>query len=89
MQAIGQELLTYAKNSLESASHTATALLEAKTLDEVIQLNTDLAKSSFEALLARSAKISEMGVTIASEALAPWGGRMEATLAKFAKSPAA
>ena len=89
MQAIGQEILTYARSSLESASNAATALLEAKTLDEVIQLNTDLAKSSLEALLARSAKLSEMGVSIASEALAPWGGRVEATFAKFAKPAAA
>ena len=83
IQALGQELLTYAKSSLESASHAATALLEAKTLDEVIQLNTDLAKASVETLLARSAKLSEMGVSIANEALAPWGGR------KFAKPAAA
>lgn len=89
MQAIGREILTYARSSLESASQTAAALLEAKTLDEVIQLNTDLAKSSLEALLARSAKLSEMGVSIANEALAPLGGRMEATFAKLAKPAAA
>jgi phasin family protein len=89
MQAIGQEILTYTKSSLESASQAATAFLEAKTLDEVIQLNTELAKSSLAALLARSAKLSEMGVSIANEALAPWGGRVEATFAKFAKPAAA
>jgi len=88
MQAIGQEILTYAKSSLESASQAATALLEAKTLDEVIQLNTDLAKTSLETMLARSAKLSEMGVSVANEALAPWGGRMGATFAKLLK-PAA
>jgi phasin family protein len=88
MQAIGQEILTYARSSLESASQAATALLEAKTLDEVIQLNTDLAKTSLETMLARSAKLSEMGVSVANEALAPWGGRMGATFAKLMK-PAA
>jgi phasin family protein len=88
MQAIGQEILTYARSSLESASQVATALLEAKTLDEVIQLNTDLAKTSLETMLARSAKLSEMGVSVANEALAPWGGRMGATFAKLVK-PAA
>jgi hypothetical protein len=85
MQAIGQEILLYARTSLESASHTATALLGAKTLDEVIQLNSDLAQESLKALLTRSAKLSEMGVTVASETLAPLGVRMEATITKFAK----
>ena len=85
MQAIGQEILLYARSSLESASHTATALLGAKTLDEVIQLNSDLAQESLKALLSRSAKLSEMGVTVASETLAPLGVRVEATITKFAK----
>ncbi|HUZ73135.1 MAG TPA: phasin family protein [Stellaceae bacterium] len=85
MQAIGQEILLYARSSLESASQTATALLGAKTLDEVIQLNSDLAQESLKALLARSAKLSEMGVTVASETLAPLGVRVEATITKFAK----
>jgi phasin family protein len=88
LQALGKEILTYARSSLEHASQTATALLGAKTFDEVIQLNNDLAKSNLETMLARSAKLSEMGVTIASDALAPLGGRVEATLAKFTKAAA-
>ena len=58
-------------DALDSASQTATALLGAKTFDEVVQLNTELAKASLEALLARSAKLSEMGVSLASGAFAP------------------
>jgi hypothetical protein len=88
LQALGQEILTYARSSLESASQTATALLGAKTFDEVIQLNSDLAKASLETMLTRSAKLSEMGVTIASDTLAPLGGRVEATFAKFTKAAA-
>jgi phasin family protein len=88
LQALSKEILTYARSSLEHASQTATALLGAKTFDEVIQLNNDLAKSNLETMLARSAKLSEMGVTIASDALAPLGGRVEATLAKFTKAAA-
>jgi len=88
LQALGKEILTYARSSLEHASQTAAALLGAKTFDEVIQLNNDLAKSNLETMLARSAKLSEMGVTIASDALAPLGGRVEATFAKFTKAAA-
>ncbi|HXQ49583.1 MAG TPA: phasin family protein [Stellaceae bacterium] len=89
VQAIGQEILTYAKSSLKSASHTATALLGAKTLDEVIQLNSDLAKETLETMVERSAKLSEMGVSLASEAMAPIGGRVEATFAKLGRPLAA
>jgi hypothetical protein len=89
LQAIGQEMLAYATNAFESASQTATALLGAKTLDEVIQLNSDLAKSALDTMVERSAKLSEMGVILANETLAPLGNRVEATLAKFARSTAA
>jgi hypothetical protein len=40
-------------------------------------------------LLAGSAKLSEMSVKLASEALAPIGGRVEATIHKLAKPLAA
>ena len=89
LKAISEEMFTYAFSALETASHTATALLGAKTLDEVMQLNSDLAKTSLETLVARSTKLSEMGVSDASGALKPLGTRFEATLVKFGKPVAA
>ena len=83
--AMTEELLGYARTTLASASQTATALLTARTLDEVIQLNSELARASVESLLQQSSKLSEMGVTCANEALAPLGGRVEATIAKLTK----
>jgi hypothetical protein len=89
LQAIGEEVLGYARLSFESASKTAKALLGAKTLDEVIKLNSDLARTSFETMMARSARLSEMSVTVANETLAPLGGRVEATISKMTKAVAA
>lgn len=89
LEAIGKELMGYARTSLETASQTATAILGAKTFEEVVQLQTDLAKSNLETLLQGSAKLSELGVTVANEAFAPLGSRVEATLAKLAKPLAA
>jgi len=71
LEAIGKELMGYARTSLETASQTASALLGAKTFEEVVQLQTDLAKSNLETLLQGSAKLSELGVSVANEALAP------------------
>jgi hypothetical protein len=83
LQAIGQELVLYAASSLETASQTATALLGARTLDEVLRLNNDLASRTLETLAERTAKLSEMGAALASEALAPLGGRVEATFTRL------
>lgn len=89
LEAIGREMIGYARVSFENAAEAAAALLGAKTLDDVVQLNTEFAKVNLERLLAGSAKLSEMGVKVANEALAPLGSRVEATFQKLGKPLAA
>ncbi len=88
-EAIGKEVMGYARNSLENAAEAAAALLAAKTFEDVVQLNTDFAKASFERMVERSTKLSEMGVKVANEALAPLGDRVGATFQKLGKPLAA
>ena len=89
LQAIGQESSPMRATSLETASQTATALLGAKTLDEVVRTQREFAKSNLDTVLERSAKLSEMGMAVASETLAPLGGRVEAALASADADPPA
>ncbi len=80
LEAIGKEVILYARRSFEQAAETATALLGAKTLEDVFQLNSEFAKANLERLIERSAKLSEMSVKVTNDALAPLGGRVEATI---------
>ncbi len=89
LEAIGKEVIVYARTSFEKAAETATALLGAKTIEDVFQLNADFAKASLERLIERSTKLSEMGAKVASDALTPLGGRVEATIQALAKPLAA
>ena len=89
LEAIGKEVMGYARSSLENAAEAATALLAAKTFEDVVQLNTDFAKASLERMIERSTKLSEMGAKVANEALAPLGSRVEATFQRFGKPLAA
>ena len=89
LEDIGKEVILYARRSFEQAAETATALLGAKTIEDVFQLNSEFAKSNLERLIERSAKLSEMGVKLANEALAPLGGRVEATIHTLSKPNAA
>jgi hypothetical protein len=68
---------------------TATALLGAKTIEDVFELNTALAKANIAGIIERSAKLSELSIKVANETLAPLGGRMEATIHKLSKPLAA
>lgn len=85
LEAIGKEVILYARSSFEQAAETATALLGAKTFEDVFLLNSEFAKTNLERLFERSAKLSEMGIKLANEALAPLGGQVEATIHKLSK----
>ena len=88
-EAIGQEVMAYTRVTIEQTSETARALLAARTFEDVVRLQTDLAKRSFECLVSGSAKLSELGASLASATFAPWNGRVETVLAHFAKPMAA
>jgi hypothetical protein len=89
LEAIGKEVILYARRSFEQAAETATALLGAKTIEDVVQANTAFAKANLSVLIERSAKLSEMGMKVANEAMAPLGGRVEAAIQKLSKPMAA
>jgi phasin family protein len=89
LEAISNEVMGYAKASLESAGQAAKALLAVKTLEDVVQLQMAYARATIGAFVDRSAKLSELGVKVANEALAPLGGRVEATFARLGKPAAA
>jgi hypothetical protein len=94
IEAISQEVMVYARTALQSANETARGLLGAKTLEDVVKIQTDLAKRQFEGIVAGSVKLSELSVSLASGAFAPWEGRVEAAMARLTsphagKSPAA
>jgi hypothetical protein len=80
IEALGQEVMVYARSALQNASETARSLLGAKTLEDVVRLQADLAKRNLDGLIAGSVKLSELGVSLASEAMAPWEGRVEAAM---------
>lgn len=88
-EVIGKELMGIAQASFETAATAAKAYFGAKTLQDVIQLNNDLAKTSLDRFLANSAKLSEIGLKVTNEALAPIGQRVNVTFEKFAKPLAA
>lgn len=85
--AMSDEVLAFAKSNVLTASKAASALLGAKTLTEVMEVNSGLAKSTMESLMARSAKLGELGITTTNQALAPLNARLEAAIAGL-KRPA-
>ena len=71
VQAIAAETTEYSKKSLESASAAFEKLIAAKSLDGAIQVQTDYAKSAYEAFVSQSKKLGEMYAGLAKEMMKP------------------
>ncbi|HYD31679.1 MAG TPA: phasin family protein [Azospirillaceae bacterium] len=85
----GKAVAAYAQVSLEKGVATGKALMGAKTLKDVIDLQTSFAKQSFDAFMAESTRLSELSVKVTNEALAPINARVNAAVEKFGKPIAA
>ena len=75
LEAIGQEVTQYAHTAFENAGATARSLLGARTFEDVVRLQTDFAKRSFEGFVERSAKLSDLGCSLVGASMGAWGVR--------------
>jgi phasin family protein len=81
LQAIAAAVSDYSKKSFEDGSAFVEKLASVKSLDKAIEVQTDYAKTAYEALIAESAKISEIYADLAKEAYKP----VETFMAKLPK----
>lgn len=89
LEDFGREVLTIAQAHMEEATMLAKAMLHAKTLNEVVEMHTKLTKSSIEKLVAESSMLSELGMKLTNEAMAPINARVTVAVEKIKKLAAA
>jgi len=85
IESLSKEVVSLAQSSLESSTAATKAIFAAKTLKDVVELQADFAKTSFEKLVANSTKIGEMTVKLATDSAAPLGARVTAASEKALK----
>jgi len=71
-QAIASEAGEYTKKSFEAGSAAFEKLFSAKSLDKVIEIQSDYAKQSYEAFVAEATKIGDLYAELAKEAYKPF-----------------
>ena len=86
---LSREIIAYAQARLDQSLTTGKALLTAKSLKEVIDLQTDYVKSSFDAFTSEAGRLQELTTRVTSAALAPLNARVNATVVTLSKPPAA
>jgi len=89
LEDFGKEVMSLTQAHLETAASATKAMFSAKTLKEVVDLNSELTKSNVEKLVSTSSKLSELGLKVTTEAFAPINARMNVAVDKMLKPVAA
>jgi phasin family protein len=77
-ETLHNEIYAYSKQSIEDSIAAAKAVMASKSAHEAFELQTDFAKTAFEAYVSELTKISELFAATSKETLAPIQGRVQA-----------
>ncbi|WP_448207681.1 phasin family protein [Azospirillum sp. sgz302134] len=86
---LSRELTAYAQASFDKSITTGKALLTAKSLKEVVDLQTDFVKSSFDAFVAEASRLQDLTSRLTDATLAPLNARVDVTVKTLSKPLAA
>lgn len=84
-EQFGKELATYTEATVTEGQAYLKQVTGVKTVNELVDLQSAVAKTSFDKAVAEANKLSEMGVKMAQDAFAPIQARFEAAAQTFAK----
>jgi len=71
-QAIAVEITDYSKKAFEDSTAAFEKLLGVKTLDKAMEIQTDYAKTAYEAFVAEATKLGGLYSDLAKEAYKPF-----------------
>ncbi len=85
-QAIASEAADYSKKSFQDAVTHFETLSGIKSFEAAFELQSNYAKSSYEAFIAEATKIGEMYADLAKNAYKPYEAPMAAVATKVSKA---
>lgn len=84
-EELNKAISTFAQSSLEMNVQAGQALLGVKSLQDLVEVQQELARSSFDHFVAGSSKISDMAMKVTNEAFEPIQSRVNLTIEKISK----
>ena len=88
-EAIGKELYAFGQESVEVSVETGKTVMTCKTVNDLMELQNDVTKKSYDKAVGEITKISEMSVKTANEAIKPIQASLTGTFEKLSKPIAA
>ena len=78
-RSLGQDVVASGRQGAEKAAEAIRTLADAKSPTEYLQIQSELARASFDRLVAQSSRLTETAVKIAGEAIQPISNRASAS----------
>jgi phasin family protein len=82
-EALGAQAMAYSKSALESNVTAARSLAGAKSVQEVVELQTAFAKSALETYMAEVGKMSEIVSASVKDSMKPLNERVTAAVERL------
>ena len=82
-EALGAHAMAYSKKAVEDNVAAAKSLSGAKSIQEVVELQTTFAKSAMEAYMAEVSKMSEIMSASMKDCMKPLSERVTATVERL------
>ncbi|WPZ36658.1 phasin family protein [Thalassobaculum sp. OXR-137] len=82
---VSKAWFSYTQSSVDAGVDFSKKVMGAKSVNEIVDLQNDFAKSSFDSFVAESTKLSEMSVKTANEAIEPIKARVDETVVSISK----
>jgi len=82
-EALGAQAMAYSKSAFETQVSAAKSLAGAKSVQEVVELQTSFAKSALEAYMAEMGRMSETVSASVKDSLKPLNERVTAAVEKL------
>lgn len=89
IQDLGQAWFGLAQASVESNVSAAKAVMACKTVPEMVEMQTDLARTNYDNFLQDGRKVSDLSAKVAESAVEPITDCVNAAVEKFTKPIAA
>lgn len=84
-EEMGKAISTFAQSSMELNQQAGQALLGVKSVQDLVEVQAELARSSMDHMIAGASKISDMAVKVANEAFEPIQHRVSQAIEKATK----
>lgn len=82
-EALGAQAMAYSKSAFETQTAAAKSLSGAKSVQEVVELQTAFAKSSLETYMAEMGRMSEIVSASVKDSMKPLNERMTAMVERL------